>query len=53
MATQFAAFNGHPAAAAAMPATGEEDEFILAGTYLDDALHCRNVHFVPNKEETR
>ena len=31
----------------------EEEVFVLASTYLDDALHCRNISFVPEREETR
>ena len=26
---------------------------MLASTYLDDAIHCRNINFVPEREETR
>jgi hypothetical protein len=31
----------------------EEEVFLLASTYLDDAINCRNVNFVPEREETR
>ena len=36
-----------------MSSPEEEEVFVLASTYLDDALHCRNISFVPGREETR
>ena len=36
-----------------MSSPQEEEVFVLASTYLDDAIHCRNINFVPEREETR